>query len=49
MTDHIIGFLRKDGSISYVNYEPDETMHDEQIEEERWRRIDNEIERKYKR
>ena len=48
MTDHIIGFKRPDGSISYVNYERDKTLHEEQIEEERWRRIDREIERKYK-
>ena len=33
MTDHIIGFRRADGSISKVNYTPDRTLHDEQMEE----------------
>lgn len=35
MRDHIIGFRRADGSISYVEHSRDETMHDRQIEEER--------------
>lgn len=48
MTDHIIGFKKSDGSISYVNYQEDETMHDVQMEEERWSRIEREIEKKYK-
>lgn len=38
MGSHIIGFQKKDGSISYVNYEPDETMHERQMKEERGRR-----------
>lgn len=38
MGSHIIGFQKKDGSISYVNYEPDETMHERQMEEEKERR-----------
>lgn len=38
MTDHIIGFRRADGSISRVNYTPDRTLHEEQMEEERERR-----------
>lgn len=40
MGSHIIGFQKKDGSISYVNYEPDETMHERQMEEEKARRSD---------
>lgn len=40
MGSHIIGFQKKDGSISYVNYEPDETMHESQMEEEKARRSD---------
>lgn len=38
MRTHIIGFLMSDGSISEVNYERDETTHEEQMEEERERR-----------
>lgn len=39
MTDHIIGFRRADGSISKVNYTPDKTLHEEQMEAEKERRI----------
>lgn len=38
MRTEIIGFLRADGSISYINYERDETMHAGQMEEEKERR-----------
>ena len=38
MRDHIIGFRRDDGSISYINYQRPETMHDRQMREERARR-----------
>lgn len=38
MTDHIIGFKRADGSISYVDYDRDKTLHDEQMEEEKEKR-----------
>lgn len=38
MTDHIIGFKRADGSISYVDYNRDKTLHDEQMEEEKEKR-----------
>lgn len=38
MSDHIIGFRRKDGSISEVKYKGEETLHDKQIREERTRR-----------
>lgn len=38
MRDHIIGFLRADGSISYVNYDRDDTGHEAKIEEEKERR-----------
>jgi len=38
MTDHIIGFRRADGSISKVNYTPDKTLHEEQMEAEKERR-----------
>lgn len=31
MQDHIVGFLREDGSISYIEGDRDETLHDEQI------------------
>ena len=34
MRDHIVGFRRKDGSISYVGRERDTTIHDEQIAKE---------------
>ena len=40
MTDHIVGFRRADGSISKVNYTPDKTLHEEQMEAERHRRDD---------
>ena len=35
---HIIGFKKEDGSISYINYTRDETLHDKQIKEEEQRR-----------
>jgi uncharacterized protein with gpF-like domain len=38
MRDHIVGFRRADGTISRVNYQRDETMHDRQMREERERR-----------
>lgn len=38
MTDHIIGFKRADGSISYVDYDRDATKHDEQMKAEKERR-----------
>lgn len=38
MTDHIIGFRRADGSISRVDYTPDRTLHEEQMEEEKEQR-----------
>ena len=40
MTDHIIGFKQADGSVSYIDYERSRTMHDEQMEEERERRLE---------
>lgn len=38
MGDHIIGFKRADGSISYVKYDRDATTHDEQMKAEKERR-----------
>lgn len=38
MRDHIIGFRRADGSISYVERSRDNTMHDRQMREEKERR-----------
>lgn len=38
MRDHIVGFRRADGSISYIDYEREESMHDKQMAEERERR-----------
>lgn len=38
MGSHIIGFKRADGSISYVNYQRDEILHDAQIGAEKARR-----------
>lgn len=38
MRTEIIGFRRADGSISYVDYDRDETMHAGQMEEEKERR-----------
>ena len=38
MTDHIIGFKRADGSISYVDYNRDNTLHNEQMEATKERR-----------
>lgn len=38
MRDHIVGFRRADGSISYVGTERDTTSHEARIEEERERR-----------
>lgn len=35
MSDHIVGFMRSDGSISYVDGKPDKTMHSEQIEKQK--------------
>ena len=40
MTDHIIGFRREDGSISRVDYTPDKTIHEEQMEDEKGRRTE---------
>ena len=39
MRDHIVGFRRPDGSISYVEGERDATMHSEQIFDEKARRF----------
>lgn len=44
MRTEIVGFRRADGSISRVDYERDDTMHDEQMEEERERRAAKEAE-----
>ena len=41
MRDHIIGFRRADGSISYIKSERDTTMHESQMAEERERRSGN--------
>lgn len=38
MRTEIVGFRRADGSVSEVDYERDDTMHEEQMEEERERR-----------
>lgn len=38
MRDHIVGFRRADGSISYVRHDRDDTTHDKQMEEEKERR-----------
>lgn len=38
MRDHIVGFRRADGSISYVDHDHDTTTHDEQMDEEKERR-----------
>lgn len=38
MGDHIIGFKRADGTISYVKYDRDSTKHDEQMKAEKERR-----------
>lgn len=38
MRDHIVGFRRADGSISYVGAERDDTTHERQMEEEKKRR-----------
>ena len=38
MRDHIIGFRRADGSISYVNHGRDDTGHSAKIDEEKARR-----------
>lgn len=40
MRDHIVGFRRADGTISYVDGDRGETLHDEQIAAERVERID---------
>ena len=42
MGGHTIGFKRNDGSISYVNHDPDETIHDTQMAQERGRRSSRE-------
>lgn len=46
--DHIIGFKRKDGSISYVKDDDVKTRHDKEVEEERERRenIENKTDKK---
>ena len=44
MRDHIIGFRRRDGSISRVNYQRDETIHDRQMIEEKESRSEEEDE-----
>ena len=38
MRTHIVGFRKKDGTISPVDYERDRTLHDEQMEAEKQRR-----------
>lgn len=38
MRDHIIGFRRADGTISYVNHDRDDTGHSAKIDEEKERR-----------
>jgi len=48
MRTEIIGFRRADGSISYVDYERDETMHAGQMDEEKQRRIEKANKRKKK-
>ena len=48
MGGHVIGFKKKDGSISYVNYESNKTLHDEQIEAEKEYREEIEEEKKKK-
>lgn len=40
--NRVIGFRRKDGSISKINYKPSATLHDRQIDAERERRSDDE-------
>lgn len=43
MTTHIIGFMRRDGSISYVNeVDSKQKLHDKQMNEERERREEEE-------
>ena len=39
---HVIGFMRRDGSISYVKQDRGETLHDKQMEQERERREEEE-------
>ena len=38
MTDHIEGFISDDGNFYFIDHEPDETIHDNQIDEEKERR-----------
>ena len=38
MRTHIVGFMSDDGSISEIDFEREETLHDRQMEEERERR-----------
>ena len=38
MRTHIIGFRKGDGSISYIEHERDDTMHEKQIQKEKRRR-----------
>lgn len=38
MRDHIVGFRRADGSISYIGHARDDTMHEQQMKEEKTRR-----------
>lgn len=39
MRSHIIGFRKADGSISYIDYEPESGMHEQQIADEQARRM----------
>lgn len=43
MRTHIIGFERDDGSISEIDFEREETLHDRQMEEERTQRERREL------
>lgn len=46
MGDHIIGFKRKDGSISEVNYKGEETLHDKQIRAQKAKGLKSQIVKK---
>lgn len=43
MRDHIIGFRKADGSISYVEHDRDDTTHERQMEEEKERRESEDV------
>lgn len=46
MSDHIIGFRRKDGSISEVKYKGEETLHDKQIRAQKAKGLKSQIVKK---